>query len=99
MGDQNKSKDQLIREIAELRTQLTAERKRCREIPQTLPIEQGLREGENRFRLLFERLPLGYQSLDENGRILEVNQAWLDTLGYAREQVIGKSFGNFLHPD
>ena len=61
--------------------------------------EKALRESEERFRLLYERAPLGYQSLDERGYFLEVNQAWLDTLGYAREEVIGKSFGDFLHPE
>jgi PAS domain S-box-containing protein len=61
--------------------------------------EKALRESEERFRLLYERAPLGYQSLDEKGHFLEVNQAWLDTLGYTREEVIGKSFGDFLHPD
>jgi len=58
-----------------------------------------LRESEKRFRLLFEKAPLGYQSLDENGHFLEVNKAWLDTLGYARREVIGKPFGHFLHPE
>ena len=61
--------------------------------------EKALEESEKRFRLLYERAPLGYQSLDEYGHFLEVNQAWLDTLGYSREEVIGKSFGDFLHPD
>jgi len=61
--------------------------------------EEALRESEERFRLLYERAPLGYQSLDEHGHLLEVNQAWLDTLRYTREEVIGKSFADFLHPD
>lgn len=60
---------------------------------------EELQEREGRFRLLFENAPLGYQSLDENGCFIEVNQAWLDTLGYACEEVIGKSFSDFLHPD
>ncbi len=50
-------------------------------------------------RHLYERAPLGYQSLDENGCFLSVNQAWVDALGYSREEVIGRNFGNFLHPD
>ena len=61
--------------------------------------EEALSESEARFRLLFERAPLGYQSLDENGFFIEINQTWLDTLGYSREEVIGKSFAEFLHPD
>ncbi|MDD4731200.1 MAG: PAS domain S-box protein [Desulfovibrio sp.] len=51
------------------------------------------------FQMLFERAPLGYQSLDEDGLFLEVNQAWLDALGYEREEVIGRWFGHFLDPD
>ncbi len=50
-------------------------------------------------RQLYERAPLGYQSLDENGCFLTINQAWIDTLGYCREEVIGRNFGTFLHPD
>lgn len=40
--------------------------------------------------------PFGYQSLDENGNILDVNKYYLDLLGYEREEVIEKSFANFL---
>lgn len=43
--------------------------------------------------------PLAYQSLDSQSRLTEVNQRWLDTLGYSREEVIGKNFAEFLHPD
>ncbi|MBI4763518.1 MAG: PAS domain-containing sensor histidine kinase [Deltaproteobacteria bacterium] len=57
-----------------------------------------MRESEVRFRELFENAPLGYQSLDEEGRLIDVNQAWLDLLGYTRDQVIGKWFGGFLAP-
>jgi len=53
---------------------------------------------EERFQLLFNKTPLGYQSLDINGNFIEVNQHWLDTLGYTREEVIGKWFGDFLSP-
>jgi PAS domain S-box-containing protein len=48
---------------------------------------------------MFMEAPLGYQSLDENGIFQEVNSIWLSTLGYEREEVIGKWFGDFLAPD
>jgi PAS domain S-box-containing protein len=60
--------------------------------------EQLLRENEERFQLLFNHAPLGYQSLDINGNFIEVNQKWLDTLGYSRNEVIGNWFGDFLSP-
>jgi PAS domain S-box-containing protein len=61
--------------------------------------EEFLRQSEERFRSLFERAPLGYQSLDADGRFIEVNAAWLETLGYEREEVVGKWFGDFLAPE
>jgi PAS domain S-box-containing protein len=33
------------------------------------------------------------------GNFIDVNQAWLDTLGYSREEVLGHWFGDFLAPD
>ena len=61
--------------------------------------EDALRESEARFRALFENAPLAYQSLDKDGRFLDVNPKWLDVLGYAKEEVIGRRFGDFLAPD
>ena len=61
--------------------------------------KKALQESERLFKILYEYSPFGYQSLDENGRFIVVNQTWLDILGYTREEVIGKSFTDFLHPD
>jgi PAS domain S-box-containing protein len=58
--------------------------------------EKSLQESEERFQILFNKAPLGYQSLDFDGNFIEVNQTWLDTVGYTREEVIGKWFGDFL---
>ncbi|EGV52205.1 sensor domain-containing protein [Candidatus Endoriftia persephone] len=51
------------------------------------------------FQRLFEQAPLPYQSLDGKGNVLAVNQAWLNTLGYQRDEVVGRWFGDFLHAD
>ncbi len=60
--------------------------------------EEKLRESEERFQLLFNKAPLGYQSLDIDGNFIEVNQQWLETLGYTNDEVLGKWFGDFLSP-
>ena len=51
------------------------------QVTRNAEIERVLKENQERFRLLYERAPLAYQSLDVQGRLLEVNQAWLDMLG------------------
>ncbi|EKF85878.1 PocR ligand-binding domain-containing protein [Methanobacterium formicicum] len=50
-------------------------------------------------KTFYDKIPLPYQSLNETGNFIEVNQAWLDTMGYSSEEVIGKWFGEFLAPD
>ncbi len=62
-------------------------------------METKLKESEKKFQLLFDRTPIPYQSLDKNGYYLDINQAWLDNMGYSREEVIGKNFSDFLTPD
>jgi PAS domain S-box-containing protein len=70
-----------------------------RDVTERMRMETALRESEVRFRLLYEKAPLPYQSLDEDGNFIEVNQAFMDALGYARAEVIGRNFGEFLAPD
>ena len=57
-----------------------------------------LQQSEERFRLLFDKAPLAYQSLDADGRIVDVNGRWLDTFGYEADEVIGRYFCDFLDP-
>jgi len=61
--------------------------------------EKSLQSENKHLKELYDQAPLSYQSLDENGCFIEVNQTWLDTLGYSIEDVIGKNFSEFLHPD
>lgn len=58
--------------------------------------EMRNRENEKRFRLLFHNLPFPYQSLDENGVLIDVNRKWLRFLGYCRAEVLGRPFKDFL---
>lgn len=37
--------------------------------------------------------------IDLDGYFIEVNNAWIETLGYSRDQVIGKQFIEFVHPE
>ncbi len=68
------------------------------EITERKLVEKSEKENKERYRTLFEYAPIGYQSLDINGFFIEVNETWLQTLGYSRDEVIGKWFGDFLTP-
>jgi PAS domain S-box-containing protein len=46
---------------------------------------------------LYDNAPIGYHSLDENGKFVEINQTELSWLGYSREEIIYKlSFNDIL---
>jgi len=62
-------------------------------------IQGLLAQREEHYRRLYEQSPLGYQSLDADGRFIDVNTAWLELLGYEREDVIGRWFGDFIIPE
>ncbi len=61
--------------------------------------QSALAESEQKFRALYDNAPLSFQSLDEEGCFLDINPAWLSTLGYEKEAVLGTYFGDFLHPE
>ena len=56
-------------------------------------------ESEEKYRAMYNNAPLSYQSLDENGCFIDINPMWLKMLGYERDEVIGKWYGDFLHHD
>ncbi|MDP3437825.1 MAG: PAS domain S-box protein [Bacteroidales bacterium] len=93
---ESKEKVLVIVEFLHNMTQLLIETA-IRKLEQT-ELSRSLKESEERFQLLFNKAPLGYQSLDFDGNFLEVNQQWLETLGYNKSEVIGRWFGDFLTP-
>ncbi|WP_331774135.1 PAS domain S-box protein [Sulfurospirillum sp. 1612] len=59
---------------------------------------QSRNQTEKKFNLLYEDAPNPYQSLDQEGKIIAVNQKWLDLLGYQRQEIIGRWFKDMLAP-
>jgi PAS domain S-box-containing protein len=58
-----------------------------------------LRDSEERIRSLYDNTPVMMQSINEGGYILEVNEFWLRTMGYERDEVIGQPIVNFAAPE
>ncbi|WP_262032314.1 MHYT domain-containing protein [Microvirga sp. Mcv34] len=58
-----------------------------------------LRASEERYRTLYKKTPLPLHSLSEAGIIEHVSEAWLDLLGYRREEVVGRPITDFMTED
>jgi two-component system cell cycle sensor histidine kinase/response regulator CckA len=64
---------------------------------QELELKVGkLTEENNCLATLYSKLPVSYQSLNETGNIIRVNDAWLEHLGYDQNEIIGQHFSQFL---
>jgi PAS domain S-box-containing protein len=55
-------------------------------------------EGEARFRAVFENAAVGIARVARDGRFLEVNQRLCEILGYTREELMRRTFGDLTHP-
>ncbi len=67
------------------------------DITERVHLHDELRKHTEYYRILFQQAPHPYQSLDENACLNDVNDVWLETLGYRRDEVIGTWFGDYLH--
>ncbi len=61
--------------------------------------EESLRQSEQRYRELFESAPDGIFMATQDGRYTDVNAAGCRLLGYAREELVGRSITEFVSPD
>jgi len=61
--------------------------------------EEALKESEYRYRDLFENANDLIQSVDKDGRIIYVNQKWLETLEYSKNEISELNFWNILRKD
>ena len=57
--------------------------------------EEALRKSEEQYRMLVETMGESLVILDENGRVAYVNSRFCELSGYSRDEVIGRSIGDF----
>jgi PAS domain S-box-containing protein len=67
-----------------------------REIAEHKRTAEITKEREERYRTLYNRTPMALQSVDENARLVDVNDHWVLLFGYPREQVLGRSPSEFM---
>ena len=100
MKDDYKTKKQLISELQELRQRLS----RCGSSTHSAEsgngkIEEALRKSEERFRTLTESTSDWIWETDKDGRYTYASPKIKELLGYAPEEVIGKTPFDFMSPD
>ena len=57
-----------------------------------------MRASEARYRKLIEEAPVGQLISELDGRLVEVNQAFLDMVGETREEAFARDPAALLHP-
>jgi len=70
-----------------------------RDITKRKEAEESLRESEQRFRCLVEDAGAGVGIIDLKGRFTYVNKTLADSLGYSVQELAGRPFKDFLHPN
>ena len=71
----------------------------CGEALNRIRTEQSLYESEERYRELFENAKEAMYVHDLLGRYTSINYATAELTGYSREEILGKSFVDFVVPE
>jgi PAS domain S-box-containing protein len=58
-------------------------------------LAQALRNSEGRYRTLYNDTPVMLHSIDNDGRLVAVNDLWLRVMDYTRDEVLGRPVTDF----
>lgn len=70
-----------------------------KDVTERVRYEEELRESEERFRMTFEAAGVGMAHVAPDGRWLRMNGKLPEITGYAREELLSKTFQDITHPD
>ncbi|GAF86724.1 unnamed protein product, partial [marine sediment metagenome] len=71
----------------------------ARDISERKRAEEEMRESEERYRNLFDSTHDMVQSVAPDGRLVFVNQVWLETLGYTEADLPSLNLFDIIHPE
>ena len=80
------SNTHLLHELQVHQAELEMQNQKLREA------QQMLEETRDRYARLYDFSPVGYLTMDESGRVLEINLTGASMLGMERANIVGKSF-------
>jgi PAS domain S-box-containing protein len=71
----------------------------ARDLSERKKAEEELKSSEQKFRGLVEDSAASIAAVDLKGRLTYVNKALADSLGYSVQEMSGRAFKDFVHPD
>jgi PAS domain S-box-containing protein len=83
----------------DLQIRAQKERDRSLDYDRLRHTEEALRKSEERYRDIFENATDLIQSCSADGKLIYVNRAWREALGYNEEEVPGLSIFDIIHPN
>jgi len=69
------------------------------EIDQRKEIEESLRLSEEKFRSIVQRASVGVGVVDQDGKLMDCNQALAEMVGYTKDALLNMNFADLTHPD
>ena len=61
--------------------------------------QEQLEATAERLRAILATAPIGINIVDHEGRVQETNLAFCHIMGYSHEEIIGRNFAEYTHPD
>lgn len=70
-----------------------------RDVTEKNRMEEALRTSEFNNRMVVENRILGIKWASPDGTLINANQTYCDMIGYSLDEIIGKKFSEYVHPD
>ena len=101
MNDQEKTRDQLILELADVRRRLETSETEHEQIQEEIEqeMQESLHQSEEQYRLIFESIADSVLVGNLEGRIVAANPAACEMHGYTQEEIIDIPVLELIHPD